>query len=382
MKKRVWAVLVAILLVGVAVQAGEIHDAAEKGDLAKVKGLLAKDPKLANEKDQAGNFPLYYAAALGHQAVVELLIAQGADLKARNGEGVTALHGAADSGRKEVCELLLAKGADINVQDNDGATALGFATIADKIEIVRLLVAKGADVNLGFKPGEDLTPMLFAASRNDLELAKLLLDQGANVNAKYRHGFTALHFAASWLNVELVKLLVEKGADVNARLEGDYTPMDNIGAEAASRQPALNAKQKADQNEIIAILKAKGATDDPAKRARFVAGVLRVEVKSNLDAIATAEIGFNALHEKYGLTFKEIEWMPEGESRYAYFLAQDVIQPKLGGSYKLPQGIKSEIMAQGFTIIAVTNLDDDPTLDVWAINEKKELKNLSDDVEK
>ena len=42
---------------------GEIHDAAEDGDLEKVKALLKANPDLVNSKDTNGMTPLHFAAA-------------------------------------------------------------------------------------------------------------------------------------------------------------------------------------------------------------------------------------------------------------------------------------------------------------------------------
>lgn len=83
--------LMALLVaVAVGVQAGELHEAAGKGDGAGVTNLLAK----------------------------------GADVNGRDENGATALHRAAASARKEVVELLLAKGADPRAKCNAGKTPL------------------------------------------------------------------------------------------------------------------------------------------------------------------------------------------------------------------------------------------------------------------
>jgi ankyrin repeat protein len=55
--------------------------------------------------------------------MLELLLKNGADIKARNLYG-TALHAATENGHAKAVELLLEKGADINIEDGDGRTAL------------------------------------------------------------------------------------------------------------------------------------------------------------------------------------------------------------------------------------------------------------------
>jgi hypothetical protein len=248
--------------------------------------------------------------------------------------------------------------------------------------VIKLLVAKGADPNLGFKPKEGPGPLHLAVSKNDLDLAKLLLAKGADINARDDKDATPLHYAAATLRLEIVKLLVEKGADINARFEKQYTPIDVVGVDALANKNDLSAEEETAKKEIIALLKSKGAKDDPAKRSRFLSLGLQGEAKTNLAAIYTMQVSYFGEYDKYGLTFKDLEWEPQGESRYAYFVGKDVIQPTLGGPYQLPPGVKSEVTAKGFTIIAVGNIDGDPTLDVWMINDAKILKNLVNDVEK
>jgi len=46
--------------------------------------------------------------------MVDLLIAKGADINAKNKDGCTPLHYAASHAHKEVADLLIAKGADVN----------------------------------------------------------------------------------------------------------------------------------------------------------------------------------------------------------------------------------------------------------------------------
>ena len=68
--------------------------------------------------------PLHLAAISGHKKVAELLLANKAEVNAKDKTGQTPLHRAAANGHKDVVELLLANKAEVNAKDNDGYTPL------------------------------------------------------------------------------------------------------------------------------------------------------------------------------------------------------------------------------------------------------------------
>jgi len=101
---------------------GGIYEAAEAGDLAKVKALLKVEPDLVSSKDTThGWTPLHSAANTGHKKVVELLLANHADVDCRTHDNSTPLQYAALGNHKDVVELLLANKADVNAMKNNGS---------------------------------------------------------------------------------------------------------------------------------------------------------------------------------------------------------------------------------------------------------------------
>lgn len=56
--------------------------------------------------------------------------------------------GAAATGNKYLAGLLIKKGADVNAKDNDGLTALMFGTQQGYEDIAELLINNGAKVNI------------------------------------------------------------------------------------------------------------------------------------------------------------------------------------------------------------------------------------------
>ncbi len=222
----------------------EIIDATILRDKKMIKALLDKDPNLLHPGDylRKGS-TLHWAAILGYDDVVELLLGKGASVNEKARHGYTPLHYAARAGSREVVDLLIAAGADVNSRAKyDGESPLHWAARANNAEIAEYLIEKGAEANIkGYK---DWTPLHIAAENGNIELAKLLIDNNADVNVGSKeHRYTPLHLAIESNNPELVRLLVNRGADVNAT---------NSCKENAAHHAAYHC-------EILSFLISKGA---------------------------------------------------------------------------------------------------------------------------
>ncbi|KAL3684402.1 hypothetical protein R1sor_002424 [Riccia sorocarpa] len=124
-----------------------LQSASSGGKAAVVEALLAAgaDVNLANS---GGRTPLHYAASKGHIDIAAMLISGGAKLNKKDKVGCTALHRAASSGHSSMCELLIEEGANIDSTDVNGQTPMMMATICDNRQITLLLLRHGADVDI------------------------------------------------------------------------------------------------------------------------------------------------------------------------------------------------------------------------------------------
>ena len=115
--------------------------ACNKGQLDVVRHYLTDgvDPNSVGQGSAAGVFAVFTAAQKGHAAVVEQLIAAGADVNKATTTGVTPLIIAAYSGHTEVVRLLIAAGSDPTPTDSNGQTALRIAQARDNAEAAALL---------------------------------------------------------------------------------------------------------------------------------------------------------------------------------------------------------------------------------------------------
>ncbi len=162
----------------------------------------------------------------------------------KDGEGMTPLHRAAMRGQKDIAELLLANRADVNAKDDHGwtplqETAVWYSQDAEQERAQgwcgRSSAAHGADVDA--RDHEGKTPLHNAASTGKKELAQLLLTGNADVNALSDRGETPLHLAAQCGSKDVVALLLANRADVNAKDKDGATPLDY--AAKSSRQEVV-----------------------------------------------------------------------------------------------------------------------------------------------
>lgn len=83
------------------------------------------------------------AAISGKVGVVRILIEAGADVNARDADGLTPLMAAVVQDHAAIVELLLKRGAEVNARDGRGRTALALATELEREKCIPVLVSAG-----------------------------------------------------------------------------------------------------------------------------------------------------------------------------------------------------------------------------------------------
>ena len=150
-----------------------------------------------------------------HASKVEVcdLLAQGADIEAKDEKERTPLHWASFKGHSEVVEVLLDRGADIYAKAHEGLLPLHQAVGGGSAAVVALLSRYAADVNCADEIGR--TPLILAAELGHLKCVHALIHSRANVNQVDTWGRTALMQAAVAGYLECVRALIEVRANVN-----------------------------------------------------------------------------------------------------------------------------------------------------------------------
>ena len=203
----------------------ELHTAAEQGDVARVEELL-NDGAEIQELDDYDDTPLHVAIRSGHENVVALLIARGADVEAEGGgeDGYeTPIITAVEHDVPNIIPMLAVAGADLNMTNDNDEVPLHIACCVGSLEAVQALLAAGADVNAQVTRAAKGTPLYWACIYNGT-YAQILIAAGADVNNAYAVGdmrTTPLHGAAMEGEIAAIHSLFDSDHLDPLRLDGE-----------------------------------------------------------------------------------------------------------------------------------------------------------------
>jgi len=155
------------------------------------------------------NYSLINAVKERNIEAVKKAIDDGASVNAYDWleSGSTLLHYAET---KEIVELLIANGANVNARNDNGETPLDYNRSMQ--EHLRAHGAKHSSIHS-------------AARYGDVRGVEEFLDAGVDVNAAGHYEMTALHLSAKHRHREVVELLIKREANVNA-MDIQDTPLD------------------------------------------------------------------------------------------------------------------------------------------------------------
>lgn len=199
-----------------------------------------------------GATALMLAAGQGNDAVIEILLRNGANVNALASTQETALDFAAHAGYAQICESLIHHGASIETSKvfsrlyasqkaatgtnpeipslikqverqntnlsvagdaKTGWTDIMHAAFSGLSEEIQTLANSGADIETVTPDGQ--TALMIAAAGGRNTAVEALLALGANINAVNAKGWTALMLATQRNDLTTVQLLLVHGADVN-----------------------------------------------------------------------------------------------------------------------------------------------------------------------
>ena len=180
-----------------------LPESAVQSDLSNVSGSPLPSEVTGGNLQSVS---IHEAAMNGLTADIERMIAEGADIDLKDGDGRTPLMYASFNGHSGIMQKLISKDAMVNQSDNYGRTPLMFASSGPYPEAVRLLLKNQADPNLLDKE-EHFTALMYAAAEGQTEIVKILLTFKADPGKKDVDGDDAMTFARNNGHNEIVNLL-------------------------------------------------------------------------------------------------------------------------------------------------------------------------------
>ncbi|KXH39994.1 hypothetical protein CSIM01_10825 [Colletotrichum simmondsii] len=181
-------------------------------------------------KDDNGYSPLFYAVTKQDSNLTRRLVNAGANFKATDNWGHTALLNALIYGdpnsREENCRYLISKGAPINAKGPDryGSTVHRCCRFGE-VEEVGLILELGGDAGLWYgMQGTLLEAACNNDNKNELRLVRYLVEQrGIDINGPGSYLRSAMGEAFRSGDESLIRYLLEKGGEFDT-LDGNGQP--------------------------------------------------------------------------------------------------------------------------------------------------------------
>ncbi|XP_052562273.1 inversin isoform X1 [Culex pipiens pallens] len=201
---------------------GALHYATSSRDIVAAASVAMVAPELIESADEDGFTPLHLAVIQGNLQLVNLLLANGADVNALDNEGHSVVHWATVCGEVEALRSVLNAGADVSTPDINGGSPLHYAaqmcganyegktaraSAKLALEILNTLLAH-PDTSVEVEDKDGRQPLLWASSAGSAKAVLALIKAGAHVESADKDGLTALHCAASRGHTECIDTLI------------------------------------------------------------------------------------------------------------------------------------------------------------------------------
>lgn len=221
-------------------------------DFDVAEGKIAENKALVTQKDPNERLLLHWAAVMGKQRLVELLLGYPeCPVDEADDTGATPLILATLKGSLSICKMLIERGANVNHANANGHTAVKYAGSKSHKEMLAYLLDCGGDPNARDNIGD--TPLHRVASMEHHECLRILLERSkraagaVSIDAQNKLGNTPLHLACECDDATGALMLLDYGASPALLNKQKETPLD-VCKPPLRRKLNDHLQQKMDQN--------------------------------------------------------------------------------------------------------------------------------------
>ncbi|VDI83588.1 Hypothetical predicted protein, partial [Mytilus galloprovincialis] len=216
-----------------------VYVASMKGHTDVLKYLLKNFNESFNTIDSEGRTPLFIACKHGHNAVVQILLDNQANILQCDWKNKSPIFIASAKGHSEIVKTLIQNDGDMNKGDDKVRTPLFIASDKGRTKTTEILVNNLTDYDLNTSDFEKRTPLDAASIQGFKDIVKLgshfdivkyLVENGSDVSDQESNGTTALLIAIEEGCTEIAKFLIDKGADINKWDNNKKTPLHRVVA--------------------------------------------------------------------------------------------------------------------------------------------------------
>lgn len=190
----------------------DLHLTIRANDEIRFSEIIKNREVDIDQKNIDGETALYYSLKNRYNNFALALIANGANIRLKNNEGVEPIHKAAEFGVSSIIKILLDKGAPVNALTRYRWTPLHYAIRYGHSDVATELLNQ-PEIDINIRDVDSNTPLHLATKQGSkLDVDQLLGREGIQINVKNSNNKTPLNLALDKKYNKIARLLMDKGA--------------------------------------------------------------------------------------------------------------------------------------------------------------------------
>ncbi|MEO1219457.1 MAG: ankyrin repeat domain-containing protein [Bacteroidota bacterium] len=353
----------------------KLFNAIRDGGADEVNSLLSKDrgllEVLSERDDEVGRKQEYtllmYAAHLGSESMVRLLLSWKPEINKANKDGLTALHMAAAKGHLAVVKCLKEARAQLDFTSKDGRTPMHLAALKGHLEVVKYLDKNGAKSDI--RDGSGLTAFYLASSAGHASVKEYLLQRV--IDKHYADLLKAIDAGEVEKVNEIIAALRQLIDSVDARIATVKRYMNQLSEDRGSAwRDTSEGRSVISKLEVVA---QEGAYSLMLKDA--VQEFTISESSENRSKLIHILLQLASLHQEQGKALGDLRYYTDAATCYQYVLSI-CGEEDIAACYELQMNLAHQGLLTIREVLIPDSSIDDIKLQEEIAGDKQELEGL------